>query len=325
VTAAVTRGRAARCRPPVLAPANRAQPTLIAQRPLPFLSLPFHTAPKAALIVACSNLLEASMERLSQERQQLCWGLAAAGASAPTAQGSGGGGGSPAAVSGVAASAGGGALPGSGGVAALGSSQATEAAAAQGGAPAGPPSDAEMAAAATGPGGNAARAAAGSSGGLDALAEQSELAELIAANTARMGGLLQLHLTAPYAVLTDLQRARLLFQCFPIPTNAAKCAAALAHVLKFEPAALPPAAELDLCWEMARWAPPPPGPGPPPPPQGRMAGGAAVAGAAGAAAAGARDVGALSGDAASGGAPAAARPAAVSPAPHTHAREGTAT
>jgi hypothetical protein len=260
------------------------------------------------------------MERLSQERQQLCWGLAAAAASAPTAQGSGGGGGS-AAASGAAASPGGGALPDGTRDAARGSSHTKQAAEAQAGAAAGPGADEEMAAAATGLGGDEARAGAGgglgrTGGALDALAEQSELAELIAANTARMGGLLQLHNTTAYAVLTDVQRARLDFLCFPIPVNAAKCVAAIAHLLKFEPAALPPAANVDLRSEMARWAPPPPG---------HTAGGGGAAGAAGAAAACARDVGALSGDAASGGAPAAARPAAVSPAPHTHAREGTAT
>jgi hypothetical protein len=219
------------------------------------------------------------MERLSQERQQLCWRLAAAAAPAPTAQG-------PC------------------------SRQAERAAEAQIGAPAGPGTEAAAVAAAAA-GAVSGAAPAGGSGGLDALAEQSELADLIAANTARMGGLLQLHLIAPYAVLTDLQRARLLFQCFPIPTNAAKCAAALAHLLKFEPAALPPAAELGLRSEMARWAPLLAGP-----PWGRSAGDG-DAPAAGVAHAGAP--GAWSGDAASSGAAAAACPATDSPAPDRHA------
>jgi hypothetical protein len=277
-----------------------------------------HAAPKAALIVACYKLLEASMERLSQERQQLCWGLAAAAASAPTAQGSGGGGGGPTAASGAASSAGGGALPDGTRDAARGSSHAKRAAEAQVGAAAGPGAD-EMAAAA-GPGGDAAPAGAGgglgrTGGALDALAEQSELAELIAANTARMGGLLQLHHTTGYAILTDLQRARLDFLCFPIPANIAKCVAAIARMAKFEPTALPPAEELRLRWEMARWAPPPPGP---PPPQGCAAG-------AGTAVAGARDAGAAGGDGASSGAAGAECPAAASPAPHPHARGGPAT
>jgi hypothetical protein len=278
-----------------------------------------HAAPKAALIVACYKLLEASMERLSQERQQLCLGLAAAAASAPTAQCSGDGGGS-AAASGAASSAGGGALPDSTRDAARGSSHAKRAAEAQVGAAAGPGADAAMAAAAAGPGGDAAPAGAGdglgrTGGALDALAEQSELAELIAANTARMGGLLQLHHTTAYAILTDVQRARLDFLSFPILANVAKCIAAIAHMLKFEPVALAPAAELRLRWEMARWAGWAPGP---PPPQGCAAG-------AGTAVAGARDAGAAGGDCASSGAVAAECPAAASPAPHPHARGGPAT
>jgi hypothetical protein len=128
----------------------------------------------------------------------------------------------------------------------------------------------------------------------DALTEQSEVADLIAANTARMGGLVQLHFTVIYSLLTDVQRARMAYLLFPFPPNVAKCIACIAHMLKFEPASLPPAAELGLRSEMARWAPPPAAPAP----QWRWAGVGGGGPAAGAAHGGS-SAGAPSGDAAS--------------------------
>jgi hypothetical protein len=101
--------------------------------------------------------------------------------------------------------------------------------------------------------GAAGGAASAAAPRFDPLTEQSEVAEALAANTARVGAALQLHMTLAYAVLTDAQRARLGGVCFPVPCNTGKTTAALAHLLRFAPAALPPAAGADLRRQMAAW------------------------------------------------------------------------
>ena len=89
---------------------------------------------------------------------------------------------------------------------------------------------------------------------LDAFTEQSEIVDQMAANTRRTGAIMSLHFEAMLNLLTHAQRARLMGLCFPLPVNVGKCVKALAHLLKLEPDALPPAAQLDLRGEMARWA-----------------------------------------------------------------------
>lgn len=89
---------------------------------------------------------------------------------------------------------------------------------------------------------------------LDAFTEQSEIVDQMAANTRRTGAIMYLHFEVMLNLLTHAQRARLMGLCFPLPVNVGKCVKALAHLLKLEPDALPPAAQLDLRGEMARWA-----------------------------------------------------------------------
>jgi hypothetical protein len=101
--------------------------------------------------------------------------------------------------------------------------------------------------------GAAGGAASAAAPRFDPLTEQSEVAEALAANAARVGAALQLHMTLGYAILTDAQRARLGGVCFPVPCNTGKTIAALAHLLRFAPAALPPAAGADLRGETAAW------------------------------------------------------------------------
>jgi hypothetical protein len=76
----------------------------------------------------------------------------------------------------------------------------------------------------------------------DAFTEQSEIVDQMAANTRRTGDATYLHFEAMNHFMTDAQRARLMALCFPLPVNVGKCVKALAHLLKLEPNALPPAA-----------------------------------------------------------------------------------
>jgi hypothetical protein len=198
---------------------------------------------QAYLIVCCYELMELRMARLHEERQELCQRLAAAAAA--DADGAG--------ASGHSSSAAAAASVGAGGASDV-SSQASDAQA-------------------------AGRDVAGLCGvtirshlwhhhhhqqqeqeqgmeapcRFDAFTEQSEIADEMAANTRRVGAILQLHMTALYAILTDVQRARLGAVSFPVPANTAKCVKALAHLLRFQPDSLPPASAADLRSEMARW------------------------------------------------------------------------
>jgi hypothetical protein len=207
--------------------------------------------------VTCFQLLQAATDSLHQERELLCQRLAAVAAppshgsdtepGVATSSGGGGPSGGAASLCDAASGTGGGAALDTGAPAPCGAAKLPHA---------------EPTAAATGAETAAAPAAAPAAARYDSFTEQSEIADQIAANTARMGGLLQLHFTTLHVIFTDLQRARLVYLSFPFPPNATKCAACLSHMLKFEPGLLPPAAELDLRSEMACWASPCAGPAP---------------------------------------------------------------
>jgi hypothetical protein len=176
--------------------------------PPPFKSPPSPPTSQSLIILSTHDLMDARMQQLHQERQQLCQRLGEL-AGAEAANG--------------------------GGAAAVPPPRA-----ANGGAPG----------AAAGGGGSGCGAAAR----FDSFTEQSEIADQIAANTARMGSLLQLHMAALYSILTDVQRARLCVLAFPVPPNAAKCTKSLKHVLTFTPERVPSGAAVDLAAQMACWA-----------------------------------------------------------------------
>jgi hypothetical protein len=249
--------------------------------PLPHVS-------QVALIVTIFELLQVRMDGLHQERELLCQLLAAA--AAPPSQGSDTAPGLP-----VAASSGDDSRL-SGGAAGRRDAAAATAAAEAAAAPRPPP---------------LLR--------FDSFTEQSEIADQIAANTARMGRVQQLHFTTIYAILTDLQRARMSYLCFPFAVNVSKCVACATHMLKFEPGSLPPAAELDLRSEMACWASPAAGPAP----AWRWAGiGAAGGTGGGVGTSGAGTAGAAAAGSATAVAAGAAASAATSPAASGWARQG---
>jgi hypothetical protein len=87
----------------------------------------------------------------------------------------------------------------------------------------------------------------------DAIIEQCEIAEQLAANTRRMSAIMQVHLVAMYVIMTDVQRALLGGLTFTIPPNVRKCVESVAQMLKFEPEALPPAADARIGGEVAHW------------------------------------------------------------------------
>lgn len=88
---------------------------------------------------------------------------------------------------------------------------------------------------------------------LDQLAEQTEVAEEMAANADRMGSVVHLHCTLVFAILTDLQRAQLWTRAFPVPVNAGKCERALQHLMKFRHEAFPPAVPRELEMQQGAW------------------------------------------------------------------------
>ncbi|KAI8476298.1 MAG: hypothetical protein J3K34DRAFT_516714 [Monoraphidium minutum] len=191
------------------------------------------------LLIACSDILQARLAPLHAERAALCRHMQTLLAAAAAGAGAAGGA--------VADRGAAGSPPSS---LSWGSTVTWPS----------PPGAADGAAGNDGGGGGSGGGGGGGGGGawgwggaapLDALAEQSEVADAMAANTRRLAAAIFLHHMAMGAVLTDLQLGRLVAQTHPIPVNIHKAIAALRHHAKLNPAVFPAADAAALAGQQA--------------------------------------------------------------------------
>jgi len=81
---------------------------------------------------------------------------------------------------------------------------------------------------------------------LDAFAAQADVVEELSANTERMGAIIHLHQLLVYCVFTDAQRARLRAAAYPVAWNAGRCLIALQHLMRLRPEVFASAETVDL-------------------------------------------------------------------------------